>query len=130
MTARLQESFTIDQAANWTYTFTYTDPTTGAAINTTGALANMQVFVLGSTTPTIQFATSERAALTGSGVNGTLALGGVNGQIVVSLTDTQTHGLDPTKTYVYDLFVKPNGGTSEHFAEGEISITPQLSTWP
>jgi hypothetical protein len=48
------------------------------------------------------------------------------GQVTLSLTDTQTAGLDGGR-YVYDLNITSNGGVTSRVIEGQAIVTPGVT---
>ena len=101
----------IDQGTDFSITVDVTQ-SDGAALNLTGYSAAAQIRkTYGSSNVSAVFTTSISAA---------------EGQVTISLTDTQTSGLTAGR-YVYDLNITSGSGITTRVVEGQAIITPGVT---
>ena len=101
----------IDQGTDFTVTIDVTN-TDGSVLNLSNYTAASQLRkTYGSSNATVSFTTSIAAA---------------QGQVTLSLTDTQTSGITAGR-YVYDLNITSAGGVTTRVVEGQAIITPGVT---
>lgn len=101
----------IDQGTDFSITVDVTDAN-GSALNMTGYTAAAQI----------------RKTYSSSSAAGTFstAIAASNGQVTLSLTDSQTTAI-PAGRYVYDLNVASSGGITTRVVEGQVIVTPGVT---
>ena len=101
----------IDQGATFTTTVTVTD-TNGDAVSLSGysVAAQIRKSHLSSTATAFTATISNASA----------------GEITISLTDTQTTGLESGR-YVYDVLITASGGTKTRVVEGQVTVNPSVT---
>lgn len=101
----------IDQGTDFNVTVDVTN-TDGSVLNLSNYTAVSQIRkTYGSSTVSATFATSIAAA---------------QGQVTLTLTDTQTAGLAAGR-YVYDLNITSSAGTTTRVVEGQVVLTPGVT---
>ena len=101
----------IDQGTDFTVTIDVTN-TDGSVLNLSNYTAVSQIRkTYGSSTVSATFATSIAAA---------------QGQVTLTLTDTQTAGLAAGR-YVYDLNITSSAGQTTRVVEGQVVLTPGVT---
>ncbi len=101
----------IDQGTDFNVTVDVTN-TDGSVLNLSNYTAVSQIRkTYGSSTVSATFATSIAAA---------------QGQVTLTLTDTQTAGLTAGR-YVYDLNITSSAGTTTRVVEGQVVLTPGVT---
>ena len=101
----------IDQGTDFTVTVDVSDAT-GGILDLTGSAAAQIRKTYGSSSTSAVFSTNL----------GTPS----QGKVTMSLTDTQTSGLDSGR-YVYDLNITSGGGVTTRVVEGQAIITPGVT---
>jgi len=101
----------IDQGATFTTTVTVTDAN-GDAVSLSGysVAAQIRKSHLSSTATAFTATISNASA----------------GEITISLTDTQTTGLESGR-YVYDVLITASGGTKTRVVEGQVTVNPSVT---
>ena len=101
----------IDQGTDFNVTVDVTN-TDGSVLNLSNYTAVSQIRkTYGSSTVSATFATSIAAA---------------QGQVTLTLTDTQTAGLSAGR-YVYDLNITSSAGVTTRVVEGQVVLTPGVT---
>tara|TARA_Y100000004_G_scaffold181430_1_gene227102 strand:+ start:338 stop:670 length:333 start_codon:yes stop_codon:yes gene_type:complete len=101
----------IDQGTDFNVTIDVTN-TDGSVLNLSNYTAESQIRkTYGSSTVSATFATSIAAA---------------QGQVTLTLTDTQTAGLTAGR-YVYDLNITSSAGQTTRVVEGQVVLTPGVT---
>lgn len=101
----------IDQGTDFSVTVDVTD-TAGDILNLSGYSATAQIRkTYSSSSVSASFSTSIAEA---------------SGQVTLSLTDTQTTGLESGR-YVYDLNITSGGGVTSRVIEGQAIVTPGVT---
>lgn len=101
----------IDQGTDFNVTVDVTN-TDGSVLNLSNYTAVSQIRkTYGSSTVSATFATSIAAA---------------QGQVTLTLTDTQTAGLTAGR-YVYDLNITSSAGQTTRVVEGQVVLTPGVT---
>lgn len=101
----------IDQGTDFTVTVDVSDAT-GNVVNLSGYTSAGQIRkTYGSSTVAASFTTSHNNSA---------------GQVTLSLTDTQTSGLEAGR-YVYDMNITSSGGITTRVVEGQAIITPGVT---
>ena len=101
----------IDQGTDFSVTVDVTD-SAGAVLDLTDYTAEAQIrktYTSSSASATFSTSISELA-----------------GQVTLSLTDTQTSGLEGGR-YVYDLNIESSGGVKTRVIEGQAIVTPGVT---
>ena len=102
----------IDQGATFTTTVTIND-STGSALDLTSYTALAQI-------------RKTYASTTSTSFTSTFATDRTTGQITISLTDTQTAGLDSGR-YVYDVLITDGSDVKTRVVEGIATVNPSVS---
>ena len=110
-------NFTIDQGSDFTATITRNDQA-GDPIDITGYTARMDFKRLHTDTSSELSLTTE---------NSRLSISGAAGQIIITLTDTETALL--SRSYVHDLEIINTGGDGAvtRVVEGRATISPEVT---
>ena len=101
----------IDQGATFTTTVTVTD-SNGDAVNLSGYSVAAQIRKT--------FLSSSATAFTATISNAS------SGEIIISLTDTQTTALEAGR-FVYDVLITASGGTKTRVVEGQVTVNPSVT---
>ena len=101
----------VDQGADYSASIDVTD-IDGDNINLTGYTGAGQIRKSYSSTTAVNFAVSVDSD---------------NGVLNISLTNTQTNAMKAGR-YVYDIEITSSGGTKTRVLEGQIEITPGVTT--
>ena len=101
----------VDQGADYSASIDVTD-IDGDNINLTGYTGAGQIRKSYSSTTAVNFAVSVDSD---------------NGVLNISLTNTQTNAMKAGR-YVYDVEITSSGGTKTRVLEGQIEITPGVTT--
>lgn len=103
-------NITVDQGSDYSTTITLTDDD-GDAINLSGYTAEAQIRKHYTSTNAVSFSTSMAES---------------NGQIILSLTSTQTNNMTSGR-YVYDVEITDSSNTISRVIEGILTITPGVT---
>jgi hypothetical protein len=106
----------IPQGATYVHTFTYEDAT-GVVIDITGYTARCQLRAVVTSASNFHEATTE---------NGGIALGGVAGTVILTITAADTAAFTVSKA-VYDIELIAPNNTVERVVKGSIRIDPEVT---
>ena len=106
----------IEQGATFRFEIVYRD-SNSAIVNLTGYTARMQIRPIPS---------SATILVNASTANGKIVITPLLGQIVVSLTATETAALDFTSAR-YDLEIEASNGTVTRLIEGVVTLSPEVT---
>jgi len=111
-----QLPITIEQGANFQLTLTWTDAA-GALVNLTGYTARMKVKTTYGGTQLLSITSSD-----------SITLGGAAGTITINVPAATTAALTAPAEGVYDLELVSGAGVVTRLVEGEVRITPEVTT--
>lgn len=105
----------VDQGSTYTLPLTYKDPN-GNTVDISGYSARMQL------RKTIAQAAPDLSLVSPTNIT----VGTTNGQILVTMSATQTGALT-AKKYVYDLEIESPAGVVTRLIQGNIHVSPQVT---